>query len=107
MLLSIGILFDKLNFHTILMKKDKLILFNLKEMGVQLLSYPFVYIYLHCIALMHINLHQHYLIAWIYKFICILKRLYDKVDGIDYSVFISLDKILVFYNSFIIKKKIH
>lgn len=73
-------------------------------MGVQLLSYPFVYIYLHCIALMHINLHRHYLIAWIYKFICILKRFHDKADGIDYSVFIPLDRILVFYNSLITLK---
>lgn len=54
---------------------------------------------------MHINEHRHDLIDWIYKFICILKRLYDKVDGIDYSVFIPPDKILVFYNSLIILKK--
>lgn len=104
LLLSIGMLFDKLNVHTIVMKKDKLILFNLKEMGVQLWSYPIVYIYLHYIALMRINEHRHYLIASIYKFICILKRFYDKADGIDYSVSIPPDRILVFYNSLIIKK---
>lgn len=53
---------------------------------------------------MHINEHRHYLIDWIYKFICILKRFYDKADDIDYSVFIPPDRTLVFYNSLIIKK---
>lgn len=43
-------------------------------------------------------------ISCIYKFICILKRFYDKADGIDYSVFIPLDRILVFYNSLITLK---
>lgn len=52
---------------------------------------------------MHINEHLPYLIAWIYKCNCILKRCCDKADGIDYSLFIPPDRILVFYNSLIIK----
>lgn len=40
-----------------------------------------------CIALRHINLHRHYLITWIYKSVCILKRFHNKADSIAYSVF--------------------
>lgn len=54
---------------------------------IMILSYCLYLFAVHCIALMHINLHRHFLFAWIYKFVCILKRFHNKADGIDYSVF--------------------